>query len=95
MQALLKTLLGIREDLSIYDVRFGLTFAGIKALVPRVIKLGVTSTAAVPEPRTTTTTTTDFSRFVQDTAFGAYQTDCRRRACSCVYVYVGIAQNAA
>ena len=55
------------------------------------MKLGVTSSSAVSEPRTTATATTDFARFLDGAAFGAYQTGCRRRDCSCVYV--GIAPN--
>ena len=62
------------------------------ALVPRVIKLGVTSTSTVPEPRTTATAATDFHRFRDDAAFGAYGTDdCRR--CWWWCAYVGIGQN--
>ena len=69
-------------------------FAGPDALVPRVIKLGVTSTSAVSEPRTTAATATYFPRFRNDPAFGAYETDGRRRNCYCEYViYVNIAQN--
>ena len=60
-------------------------FAGLDALVPRVMKLGVIGTSAVSEPRTTATTTTDFSRFLDGTALRACQTDCRRRNCSCVH----------
>ena len=61
-------------------------FAGLDALVPRVMELGVTSSSAVSEPRTTATAATDFSRFRDRAAFGAYQPDCRRRDCSCAYV---------
>ena len=50
--------------------------------------IGVVSTSAVSEPRTTVTTTTDFSRFLDGATFGAYQTDCRRCDCSCVCVCV-------
>lgn len=50
-------------------------FAGMDARVPRVIKLGVTGTSAVSEPRTTATAATDFRRFRDDAAFGAYGTD--------------------
>ena len=57
-------------------------FAGLDALVPRVIKLlGVTSTSAVSEPRTTATAATPFARFPDGGAFGAYGTDGRRRDC--------------
>ena len=58
----------------------GLRFAYVDALVPRVAELGVISTSAVSEPRTTATTTTVFSRFLDSAAFGTYGTDgrCRR-----------------
>ena len=56
-------------------------FAGLDALVPRVIKLDVTSTPAVSEPRTTATTATTFPRFRDDAAFGAYALDGRLRGC--------------
>ena len=60
-------------------------FAGLDALVPRVMELCVTSSSAVSEPRTTATAATDFSRFRDRAAFGAYQTDCRGRGCSSGY----------
>ena len=61
-------------------------FTDPDALVPRVTKLGVTSTSAVSEPRTTATATTNFSRFCDDAAFGAYGTDGRRRhGCWCLF----------
>ena len=56
-------------------------FAGLDALVPRVIELAVTSTSAVSEPRTTATAATDFPRFRDDAAFRAYRTDGPRRSC--------------
>ena len=43
--------------------------------MPRVIKLGITSTSAVFEPRTAATTTTAFVRFLDGTAFEAYGPD--------------------
>ena len=61
-------------------------FAGLDALVPRVMKLGVTSTSAVSEPRTTVTAATRFPRFRDDAAFGTYGTDGRRRGCWCSLV---------
>ena len=61
-------------------------FAGLDALVPRVMELGVASSSAVSEPRTTATATTDFSRFRERAAFGTYQPDSRRRGCSRAYV---------
>ena len=54
--------------------------------MPRVIEVGVASTSAVSEPRTTATTTSNFPRSSDDAAFGAY---CRRRDCYCVYVGIG------
>ena len=56
-------------------------FAGLDAFIPRVIKLGVTITSAVSEPRTTATAATNFLRFHDDTAFGAYRTNSCRRGC--------------
>ena len=67
------------------------SFAGSNALVPRVIKLGVTRTSAVSDPRTTATTTTNFTRFRDGATFGAYRTVWRCRECWCVYL--GIGQN--
>ena len=64
-------------------------FAGLDALVPRVVKLDVTSTSAVSEPRTTVAAATDFLRFHNDTTFGAYRTDGRRRGYWRVYVDIG------
>ena len=65
-------------------------FASLDALVPRVLKLGVASTSAVSEPRTTAAAATKFPRFGDDAAFGAYGTDGRRRhGCWCVYVDIG------
>ena len=56
-------------------------FAGLYALVPRVLKSCVTSTSAVFEPGTAASTTTRFPRFRDGAAFGAYGTDDRRRSC--------------
>ena len=60
-----------------------LAFAGLDALVPRVIKLCVASTSAVSEPRTVATTATAFVRFTHISAFVACGTDFRpgRRDC--------------
>ena len=55
------------------------------------MKVDVPSTSAVSEPRTTATATTDLSRFLNCSALGAYQIDCRCR--DCPYVYVGIGHN--
>ena len=60
-----------------------LAFAGLDALVPRVIKLCVASSSAVSEPRAAATTATTFVRFTHISAFVAYGTDNRpaRRDC--------------
>ena len=63
-------------------------FAGLDALVPRVINVCVTSTPAVSEPRTAATATTGFARFPDGPAFGAYGTGDRCRGCWCVSVVV-------
>ena len=55
-------------------------FACQDALVPRVIKLGVTGTSAVSEPRTTAAAATNFPRFRDGATFGAYGNDGRRRS---------------
>ena len=62
-------------------------FAGLDTLVPQVMNLVVISTSTKSEPRATATTTTDFSRFLDGAALGTYQTDCRRRDCTCVYIH--------
>ena len=64
--------------------------AGLDALVPRVTKLGFSTTPAVSEPRTAPTATTAFSRFLDGTAFAALVPDDRR--CDCWYLYVNIGQ---
>ena len=56
-------------------------FAGLDALVPRVMKLGVTSFSAVSEPRTTATATTVFSRFFDGAAFATNGTYYSPRGC--------------
>ena len=62
-------------------------FADLDALVPRVFKIGVTSSSAVSEPRTTATATTVFPRFRDGAAFATYMPDgCRRYDCECLYV---------
>ena len=47
-------------------------FAGLDALVPRVTELGVTSSAAVFEPRTAATATTHFAGFLNHNAIATY-----------------------
>ena len=64
-------------------------FADLDPLVPRVMKLGVTSACTISEPRTTATAATNFTGFRDDAAFGADETDSRRRGCWCVYVLIG------
>ena len=59
-------------------------FAGLDALVPRVIKLVVTNTSAVSEPRTTATATTNSPRFRNGATFEACGTAGRRCDCWCV-----------
>ena len=50
----------------------------LNALVPCVIKLGISSTSAVFEPRTTAAATTTFTRFHDGAALEAYRRDGRR-----------------
>ena len=65
-------------------------FAGLHALVPRVLKSCVTDTPAVSEPRTAATAATALPRFRDGAAFGAYGTDGRRRrGWWCFYVGIG------
>ena len=67
-------------------------FADLDALVPRVMTLlGVTNTPAVSEPRTTATTATPFAGFPDIAAFGAHETDGRRRDYWCVYGFLIVA----
>ena len=54
-------------------------FAGLQAPVPGVTERYAPDISAVSEPRTTSTATTQFARFLHETAFGAYQSDSRRR----------------
>ena len=56
--------------------------------MPRVIRLGVISTSAVSEPRTSATATTDYAGFPDGAASGAYGTDGRPRRRVCRYCYV-------
>ena len=60
--------------------------AGLNPLVPRVIKLGVTCTSAVFEPRATVSATTSFARFPDDAAFRAYGLGDHRSDSWCLYV---------
>ena len=53
------------------DVKQMPSLTGLDALVPIVIRLGVSRTLAVSKPRTTATATTTFARFCDDAAFGA------------------------
>ena len=57
-------------------------FAGLQALVPRVIRLGVTSTSTLAEPGATAATTTHLTGFLCDAAFRAYGTDSRCQDCN-------------
>ena len=57
--------------------------------MPRVTQLGVASTSAVSEPRTTATTTTAFPRFRDGAAFAAFgPAGCHRRGCCNLYVSI-------
>ena len=53
------------------------------------MKLVVTGTPAVFEPRTAATATTSFAGFLNGAAFEANGTGCRRRDCWCLYVGIG------
>ena len=65
-------------------------FAGLHALVPRVLKSCVTDTPTVLEPRTAATTTTALPRFRDGGAFAARGPDGRRlRDWWCFYVGTG------
>ena len=64
-------------------------FAGPNAFVPRVIRLDVTNTSAVSEPRTAAAAATMFPRLRDDAALGANGTDGRRRGWCCVNVVIG------
>ena len=57
-------------------------FAGLDALVPRVISLCIARTSAVSVPTPTATATTNFPGFRDGTTFGAHGTDGRRNNCS-------------
>ena len=70
-------------------LRLGPCFAGLNALVPRVIKVCVTCSSAVFEPRTTVSATTSFAGFLDDAALGAYGTGDRRSDGWCLYVDIG------
>ena len=54
-----------------------------------MIKLAVSSTSAVFEPRPTVTATTDFPRFPDGAAFGAHGTDGRRHDRWCIHIGIG------
>ena len=56
-------------------------------LLPRVVKVDGTITSTVLEPRTSSTATTDFARFLDDAAFGAYGNGDRHRIWQCVDVH--------
>ena len=70
------------------DDRLGVRshFAGLQALMPRVIKLCVVDTSAVSKPRTTVTATTHFAGSLDDPAFGAYGNDSSHCGCKCTHV---------
>ena len=60
-------------------------FAGLNALVPRVLKSYVTSTSAIFEPGTAASATTAFARFPDGAASGASGTAGRRRLSWCFF----------
>ena len=64
-------------------------FAGLDALVPRVINFGSTSNPTVSEPRTAAATTTAFPRFRDGAACAAFRPDGRYPRGSW-YLYVGV-----
>ena len=66
-------------------------FAGLDALVPRVIKFCVASTSAVSEPRTAASATTRFARSFNSAAFGTHRTGDTRRV-RWYYLYGSIGQ---
>ena len=53
-------------------MRNELTFAGLDALVPRVLKVGVAFIATLPEPSTVVSATTEFFGLQECVALGAY-----------------------
>ena len=59
-----------------------LTFAGLNALDPCMIKVCVTGISAVLEPSTAASATTEFAGFLDNAALGAYFTDWTTRTCS-------------
>ena len=64
-------------------------FAGLYALVPRVLKSAVTGIPAVLKPGTAGGTATRFPRFCNGAAFGTYRTGGRRRGCWCFHAGIG------
>ena len=56
--------------------------------MPRVIKVCVTCTSAVFEPRTAVTATTSFARSLDDAAFGACRIEDRRSDDWCLYMWI-------
>ena len=56
-----------------------LRFAGLDALVPRVLECCVARCPAVSEPRTATSAATEFAGFRDSTAYEAHGIDGRRR----------------
>ena len=56
-----------------------LTFAGLRALEPPVVNISIASTSAVLIPSAARSATTGCAGFLRDAAFGAHNTDSRRR----------------
>ena len=61
------------ELLAHESLRLWPCFAGLNALVPRVVQVGITSTPAVIIPSTAKSATTTFAGFPHGAAFGTYR----------------------
>ena len=66
------------------DLQLCACFAGLEAVVPRVLQVCVARTSTSSEPRTSTTATTALAGFPDDSTFGTYDTDGRPRTCWCL-----------
>ena len=60
-----------------------LTSAGLCAFDPRVLSVRVAADATVFEPSAAGSATTEFAGFLDDSAFGTYGSNSRRRHCWC------------
>lgn len=68
-------------------------FADLDPSIPRVAKSFVTSTSTVSEPGATATATTHFAGFLDDTTFGANETDVRCRELARLHAFNPAATN--